>query len=845
MADERQVQLYHLQGNLVREQMSAHANEIAAMQQELHALRLEMSQRVVGEEDHIRNLRELQLQLQQDLSSASAHRRNLQAHLDSSLSAVSDDAKASLRSLQRDVADRSEALERATRNFVAAEDRIGKASQFLSELNLAMEDEKRHRARCLDSVEQDVRRLRVAQEDEVAKRAERDEQLMAEAHMLSARLDAHTNTEVSLRQALQDIGNQVCQEEKSRILASSNLENTLQTSMAMWQQQMEDRHSRVAEEVQGFKDQFCHVAKTWAEEQAERSKAKSELVALEVSIEAVSTKLRQETEQRCEDISVTCRQQLESFALTCETSQAELKSLIARNAAEYGERFCEQEASNGAMQDALKELVAAEITRVSRETANHKATVETALRADFDAWKEDHIKRFEILTVDQRDRLTEFIQALEAREATDDNSAKIASLATEHGTRLSALEARDRAKAVASENALDILAERVSAFGIEHDSLLTRVCVLEAQDETMRESLHEERDSLVLCCEALEAKLSAEATEHSDSVQKIDNAQQACMARLDELQQAVSNQVAQLSAQEAGMNDMIVAACAQELAHVQQVLASESERRAACQNALRDQILVERSTREEQQDRLCAYADQEKATREAEYAALQARLCLLETGSVKIVSSRTAYGPDSLASVRHGTGADSERKIAQDVAGGSVLFPRGGSQHLLRSRSSSLRREVSPKPKQLSPSRTPSLSGSLSVPCGQSPARALCGSPAIPATKMPSAVSTLPITVSTRPHSPTVGRASTPILCMVHGKSDLLAESRSMIRPSASASSVLPQTASATSSPLISAEARGEIRASASATSLYSQAASAPLAHERGRPSPVQRARCS
>merc|ERR1711972_540989 len=111
----------------------------------------EISQQSPEQDDQNRRLHDLQTQLRQEVSSSAAHRRELEV----SLAALSDDVKASLQSLQNDALDRRDALDRAARNFASADERIGKAFLSLSELNMALDSEKKERAGYFDSLSRD------------------------------------------------------------------------------------------------------------------------------------------------------------------------------------------------------------------------------------------------------------------------------------------------------------------------------------------------------------------------------------------------------------------------------------------------------------------------------------------------------------------------------------------------------------------------------------------------------------------------------------------------------------------------------------------------------------------
>mmetsp|Transcript_47684 Transcript_47684/g.82894 ORF Transcript_47684/g.82894 Transcript_47684/m.82894 type:complete len:1189 (-) Transcript_47684:108-3674(-) len=268
-ADQRHTHLNHLQWSLVREQMGAHAHEIGVLQSEVHAVRLELSQQTVQQGDNSRRIREMHAQLQQEISAEAQQRRDLGTQMELAVTSIADETKAASRGLQSEAADRRDSQERAARNLTLVEERLSMGLQELRrqmdalsneveamrrdraeadertratlvDLNAALEEEKNQRSSINSWADREMRALRLASDDEAMKRSSADEQIMADVRQLSSMFEATTNTEVSLRQAIQDLHTQVCQEEKARMQSAAHHEKTLETMVAVFRGGIED-----------------------------------------------------------------------------------------------------------------------------------------------------------------------------------------------------------------------------------------------------------------------------------------------------------------------------------------------------------------------------------------------------------------------------------------------------------------------------------------------------------------------------------------------------------------------------------------------------------------------------
>jgi len=815
-ADERQEQLSHLQWNLVREQIGAHAQEIGALQQELHALRLDWSQHGLHQEDHGRRMREMQLQVQQDLSSAAAHRRDLEAHIGLSLNAIADEAQASLRSLQTDMKDRSEALERATRNFSVSDDRIGKAFQQLSELNLVLDEEKKQRGVCFDGLGQDLRALRISQDDAAAKRAAHDVQTVAEAHILSTKFDELGNMEASLRQAIQDVSSQVCQEERSRILACK-----------LCQQEMEERHAGTA---------------TAMAKESQDSKIDISLMRDQLEVLANSTGQREDVVAQYEELD----RKMSNWVLVWEADVQRVTSgMLGDMREQMEERFFEQKTRSESVESMVEDLVCSRFKEETATLVQNLSTLEGALQKEFaevqgsralaeTTWrleledsKQVQNQRLESVIADQNLANLELTSGLEAltnhlTKVPDDLPERLADISTEYGTRLSALEGRDRGKAVASvdrENAKENLWEHLANVVTEQD---VRLGTLEMQDGAVRAKLKEDRDELLVCCQALEAKLAAESGDYKESVGQIRKKLKECLTRIDNLKRTVEEQAAKSGSQKEDMQELIVGACAQELSNIQQLLAKEAERRIENHTALQGQFDNEAASREDQGERIRVYLEKERTAREAEYAILQERMDGLESGfdgsaktheapAKNVVGSSPFFGEAAVGPPVWEASVEPDKIRERDVNADDPLGCKDGRL------GATLRQAVEIQACMHRPtsSQTPSLSGSLNAPLrvvspapspigstqeaqlsservAASPTPSLSGSatfviaaaqqpptsPFTPARRlMPSnVVRTMPIAVTSHPQSVALGRKSTPIFCMVPYKSQNLVD---------------------------------------------------------------------
>jgi len=819
-ADERQEQLLDFKWNLVREQMGAHAQEISLLQQELHALRVDWSQTDVNKEDHIRRVREMELQVQTEMSVASAHRRDLESNVNLAMTSISEECQASLRSLQTDMTERREALERATRNFSVAEERLGSAFKYMSELNLVVEDEKKQRALCFDGLGKDLRALRIAHEDETAKTAGREEQLAQEANALAGRLEDMANSEVSLRQMIQDVSSQVYQEEKARILALSKQEASIQTEMKVWQEGMEDaekeRRAGITKEMQGFK--------------AELFELKDQMHRIQTSI---LPKLKQDVDLAV-DTTVQCnakvseerlqREELQTllaarFPSTESTDATAPKAFLARLEAlehqsseelrhQIAQKFKEENKKGAALEEMLLDLMSKKFQEqqamLSQNVEDLRSTMrlemsnsmqaiegmqdsdkvlqrlmesEGRLRAEFGDWRAVQEQAMQSALMEHSGRLEVFAHMSRAatnQGESEGSAERFAELASEYSTRLSALEAKDRK--MKSENLVksESLASVVAELG-------ARLSTLESQDSEMHTKIREDRNAMLVCCQALEAKLDAESGDYKESVEQVQQKQRACLIRLDELQRSLTEQANKSASQESNMNELIVAGCAQELAHIQQVVAKESER-------LQQALKKEHGTREEEYERLRVYLTRDRAARDAEHAAILARMNTLESqsSSVKIVpagesavwpSSQTPSLCESLApSAReqHGFTINDQitwKKTDQDVPKGTlgivvgflpdrvrVKFPKGTynmrPDELVKVLDGA---QLAAVPRNVSP--VPSLAESMPLHLQQAPL-----TPHFPTTpssvtgNLPSGVHTMSATGTTRPQTPTMGR---------------------------------------------------------------------------------------
>jgi hypothetical protein len=410
--------------------------------------------------------------------------------------------------------------------------------------------------------------------------------------------------------------------------------------------------------------------------------------------------------------------------------------------------------------------------------------------AEFGDWRAVQEQAMQSALMEQSDRL-EVLAHTVSRAATNQGESegsaeRFAELASEYSTRLSALEARDRnmksENLVKSENLASVVAE-----------LGARLSTLESQDSEMHTKIREDRNAMLVCCQALEAKLDAESGDYKESVEQVQQKQRACLIRLEELQRSLTEQANKSASQESNMNELIVAGCAQELAHIQQVVAKESERLMASQKALQQDLKKEHGTREEEYERLRVYLTRDRAARDAEHAAILARMNTLESqsSSVKIVpagesadvksmvwpSSQTPSLCESLApSAReqHGFTINDQitwKKTDQDVPKGTlgivvgflpdrvrVNFPKGTynmrPDELVKVLDGA---QLAAAPRNVSP--VPSLAESMPLHLQQAPLTPHFPiSPSSVTGNLPSGVHTMSATGTTRPQTPTMGR---------------------------------------------------------------------------------------
>jgi hypothetical protein len=863
-ADERQEQLLDFKWNLVREQMGAHAQEISLLQQELHALRVDWSQTDVNKEDHIRRVREMELQVQTEMSVASAHRRDLESNVNLAMTSISEECQASLRSLQTDMTERREALERATRNFSVAEERIGSAFKFLSELNLVVEDEKKQRALCFDGLGKDLRALRIAHEDEAAKTAGREEQLAQEANALAGRLEDMANSEVSLRQIIQDVSSQVYQEEKARILALSKQEASIQTEMKVWQEGMEDaekeRRAGITKEMQGFKAELFELKEQMHRIQTSiLPKLKQDVdLAVDTTVQC-NAKVSEERLQR-EELQTLLTARFHSTESTDATAPkaflARLEALERQSSEELrhqiAQKFKEENKKGAALEEKLLDLMSkkfqeqqamlsqnvedlrSQVRTMRLEMSNPMQAIEGnvcsggmqdsdkvlqrlmesegRLRAEFGDWRAVQ----EQALMEQSGRL-EVLAHTVSRAATNQGESegsaeRFAELASEYSTRLSALEAKDR----------NMKSENVAELG-------ARLSTLESQDSEMHTKIREDRNAMLVCCQALEAKLDAESGDYKESVEQVQQKQRACLIRLDELQRSLTEQANKSASQESNMNELIVAGCAQELAHIQQVVAKESERLMASQKALQQDLKKEHGTREEEYERLRVYLTRDRAARDAENAAILARMNTLasQSSSVKIVpagesadvksmvwpSSQTPSLCESLApSAReqHGFTINDQitwKKTDQDVPKGTlgivvgflpdrvrVKFPKGTynmrPDELVKVLDGA---QLAAAPRNVSP--VPSLAESMPLHLQQAPLTPHFPiSPSSVTGNLPSGVRTMSATGTTRPQTPTMGRMpASPAMAQSKSQPALGTSTESQYETASTPSKAIPE----------------------------------------------------
>lgn len=282
-----QAELYHQQWNLIREQMSTFSQEVIQMRSEIRSLGAASSQ------------------CKQDIADETQRRQELANRLETSVKVLGEEAESIARGLQSEVLDRRETQDRTTREMSGLEERLSRSVQELrrlqesaadgieverrervsgderirstvSELQLALDEEKGQRSQSFDNLDKEVQRLRQALEEEVRKRATTVGEVSAEVRKLADGAEAEAReravSDNSLRQAVRDANILLEQESKSRTSSVLQLEKNLETALVSLRTSFAEEAAKRRGEMGIVNDALQKVRADLEKEGIERSK---------------------------------------------------------------------------------------------------------------------------------------------------------------------------------------------------------------------------------------------------------------------------------------------------------------------------------------------------------------------------------------------------------------------------------------------------------------------------------------------------------------------------------------------------------------------------------------------